>query len=245
MNNEKKVLNSRWVETLMGVPIGWTMPSCQKLNDVNLYETVDNRTDELRLLGNGVCVPTVAVAFDMLNEKLDVPNYYYGDIIEKLGTKCFICVTTNGFVKSDGKAVMGKGIAKQISDKLPNISYKLGQLIKKNGNIVQPIGKHKDTIILSFPVKPISAVYDGSNVVEHMKDRFQIGDTVPGWACKADVEIIIKSTMQLKKITEKYDRIVYLPKPGCGAGELDFKDIQPILEGNLNSNVFISDFKRS
>jgi hypothetical protein len=27
MNGGK--LNPRWVETLMGLPIGWTMPSCQ------------------------------------------------------------------------------------------------------------------------------------------------------------------------------------------------------------------------
>jgi hypothetical protein len=76
-------LNSRWVETLMGIPIGWTMPSCTQpivspasfvmTSSVGnagsttqtahalgqIATTVENRTDELRLLGNGV-VPACA-----------------------------------------------------------------------------------------------------------------------------------------------------------------------------------------
>ena len=63
-------LNPRWVETLMGVPVGWAMPSCQKLNDKSYYSVCDNRVDELRLLGNGVCPPTAAKAFLTLYLKL-------------------------------------------------------------------------------------------------------------------------------------------------------------------------------
>ena len=42
-------------------------------------------------------------------------NYFYGDVIkDKLGKEnCVICITTNGYVKkTDGRAVMGRGIAK-------------------------------------------------------------------------------------------------------------------------------------
>jgi hypothetical protein len=60
-----KRLNPRWVETLMNVPIGWTMPSCtsEQLNDPSIYTSRDNRTDELRLLGNGVVPATASKAF--------------------------------------------------------------------------------------------------------------------------------------------------------------------------------------
>lgn len=52
-NTQNAKLNPRWVETLMGVPQRWTMPDPEQ----------SNRTDELRMLGNG-CVPdTVAKAF--------------------------------------------------------------------------------------------------------------------------------------------------------------------------------------
>jgi site-specific DNA-cytosine methylase len=52
----KERLNPRWVAQLMGVPPDWVYPSEQERN----------RTDELRMLGNG-CVPqTVAKAFTTL-----------------------------------------------------------------------------------------------------------------------------------------------------------------------------------
>jgi hypothetical protein len=64
-------LNPRWVETLMNVPIGWTMPSCtpEQLNNPSIYTSCDNRTDELRLLGNGCVVATVSKAFTTLLNK--------------------------------------------------------------------------------------------------------------------------------------------------------------------------------
>ena len=61
-----RVLNSRWVEILMNLPVGWVMPSCDKLNQVADYERNDNRTDELRMLGNGVVPATAAKAFHTL-----------------------------------------------------------------------------------------------------------------------------------------------------------------------------------
>jgi len=66
----KGKLNPRWVETLMGLPIGWTMPSCTELNNPEIYTACDNRVDELRLLGNGVVPQTVAKAFYTLLQRL-------------------------------------------------------------------------------------------------------------------------------------------------------------------------------
>ena len=87
-------LNPRWVETLMGLPIGWTMPSCShpiadpasavtmlSAGDAKnttqtahvlgqIAVTTDNRTDELRLLGNGVVPATAEKAFRTLMQKL-------------------------------------------------------------------------------------------------------------------------------------------------------------------------------
>lgn len=87
-------LNPRWVEPLMGLPVGWTMPSCLQPiaspasvamtssagNAEDTTQTVhvlgptavmtDNRTDELRLLGNGVVPATAALAFRTLLDEL-------------------------------------------------------------------------------------------------------------------------------------------------------------------------------
>lgn len=87
-------LNPRWVETLMGLPVGWTMASCLQPiagpasvammssagNAEDTTQTVhalgqiavmtDNRTDELRLLGNGVVPATATIAFKTLLAEL-------------------------------------------------------------------------------------------------------------------------------------------------------------------------------
>jgi hypothetical protein len=87
-------LNPRWVETLMGLPVGWTMVSCSHPIVFNASAAMmssagnaevttrtvhaqaqiavmtDNRTDELRMLGNGVVPATAARAFVTLMEEL-------------------------------------------------------------------------------------------------------------------------------------------------------------------------------
>jgi len=87
-------LNPRWVETLMGLPVGWTMVSCTRPianpahaammssagNAEGTTQTVhvlgqivsmtDSRTDELRLLGNGVVPACAKKAFVTLFNQL-------------------------------------------------------------------------------------------------------------------------------------------------------------------------------
>ena len=86
-------LNPRFVETLMGIPVGWTMPSCMQpiVNPASVVRTssagnaedtmqtvhalgqiattTENLTEELRLLGNGVAPATAALAFKTLWKK--------------------------------------------------------------------------------------------------------------------------------------------------------------------------------
>jgi len=62
---EKSQLNPRWVETLMGLPIGWVDPF-HKGNHL----ACTNRIDELRLLGNGVVPQTAERAFRVLLNRL-------------------------------------------------------------------------------------------------------------------------------------------------------------------------------
>ena len=138
-------------------------------------------------------------------------------------------ITTNGFVKSNGECVMGRGIAKQISTIDPTIPRLLGSKIKRNGNIVQYIKNYKHIKLYSFPVKPDSQLYNGYNTVSHMDSKFNIGDTVPGWACLADLSIIKESVEELQQLTLSGAQYI-IPRPGCGAGELVWSDVKPILQ---------------
>lgn len=147
-----------------------------------------------------------------------------------------VCITTNGFVKRNGECVMGRGIAKQIKSYIPQISYDLGHLINTQDNKVHLIYPETDTkpAILSYPVKPISKVCTSPNdYVSHM--HFDTGSIIPGWACKADINIIEQSAYQLLELANNHDweRII-LPRVGCGAGELDWLTVEPILSDILD-----------
>lgn len=56
-----KRLNPKWVCQLMNIPTDWVYPS----------ESERNRTDELRMLGNGVVPLTAAKAFETLLNQIN------------------------------------------------------------------------------------------------------------------------------------------------------------------------------
>ena len=141
-----------------------------------------------------------------------------------------LVITTNGFTKANGDAVMGRGIAKQINAALPWVSTRLGQLLRFNGNVPYLLGKHNQIDLVSFPVKPKSVIYDGSNIVAHAQAQFKPGDQVPGFYAKADPELIVQSAHALVALasTQLWCKIL-VPRFGCGAGELDWEDIKPLV----------------
>jgi hypothetical protein len=161
-----------------------------------------------------------------------------------------ICITTNGFVKNDGTAVMGKGCAREACQRYPNLNLPLvlGQKLASSHNHVHKLGlitANEPTIsgwshrhLLSFPVKPERALCQKGavNVVAHMRGQFQEGSMVPGWACKADLKLIEQSCHNLVRLVHNFHfQLVLMPRPGCGAGELEWHDVRPILREVLGS----------
>jgi hypothetical protein len=73
-------LNSQWVTQLMGLPLGLGVAELSGLSDQELAEirhwmvASDNRTDELRLLGNGVVPACAERAFRVLFSELTAHN---------------------------------------------------------------------------------------------------------------------------------------------------------------------------
>lgn len=114
-----------------------------------------------------------------------------------------LCITTNGFVKPNGRAVMGRGCALEAKQKIHEIDFVLGRSIRALGNHVHPLIEFKGQMVYSFPVKH-------------------------NWWEKADIELIIQSCKELAKYATG-ERVIVLPRPGCGNGHLDWKDIQPII----------------
>ena len=160
-----------------------------------------------------------------------------GDIWSHKTEDNWIVISTNGFVKFNGEAVMGRGIAHQARQKYSGIALELGTKIREEGNIVHELSNG----LISFPVKGVREVNNGTNVVSHWVDKVKIGATVPGWMCKARVDLIKKSAKQLVELAdERAMEEVVMPRVGCGFGELDWETtIKPIMEKILDQRFLI------
>jgi hypothetical protein len=117
-----------------------------------------------------------------------------------------VCITTNGSVKKNGEAVMGRGCAKEAMDRYRGFPKMLGDRIKAYGNKPHLFHLSGCRIIITFPVK-----------VE--------------WHYQANKDLIRSSAMILKHIVDRLgiEKIV-IPRPGCGNGQLKWEEVKPILE---------------
>lgn len=134
-----------------------------------------------------------------------------------------VCVTTNGMVRRDGRAVMGRGIAKT-ADQRFGLAYTLAEYLGKYGNRVFNMGVRRDSVtgramrVFTFPTK-----HD--------------------WRDPSDLELIAQSARQL---VAQCDRLrvstCYLTCPGCANGRLDWEtQVRPVLEPILDDRFVIAD----
>lgn len=140
----------------------------------------------------------------------------FGDFWEIYGDAR--CITTNGALRTNGDAIMGKGIALQAKQRYTRIETALGRLIQKYGNHVYYIGNG----FISFPTK------------HHWKDY----ESDIGLIKRSAIELvsILKGDIPIKK---KSNMRILLTRPGCGSGNLDWKDVRPVLQTILSSDEFI------
>ncbi len=126
-------------------------------------------------------------------------------------------ITTNGYIKKNGQAVMGRGCAKEAADRFTGLAQFLGFQLIQYANHVFYLHQFGDRGIITFPVK----------------------DT---WSEKAKIELIKQSADELIRMTIPYFEItekIYLPRPGCGNGGLEWKDVKPEIEKILTDQVVV------
>lgn len=127
-----------------------------------------------------------------------------------------ICITTNGFVKKDGSAVMGRGCALEAKKRFPGIDKVLGNFLTNKGNHVYMLRAFSNfPAIVSFPVK-------------HR------------WYEQADLELIVRSCGELDILTTRngFNKVI-VPRPGCGNGKLLWDDVKPRIQGILDDRFYI------
>lgn len=132
-----------------------------------------------------------------------------------------ICITTNGVVKKDGKAVMGAGIARQANVRY-SLDEELGKHLSSSGNVPYIFTKKgiKNAHLISFPTK------------HHWKEP-------------SDLALIKRSAELLVELVDRHDiRRCFLVPPGCGLGNLNWEiQVKPILEDILD-NRFVVVFQK-
>lgn len=128
------------------------------------------------------------------------------------------CITTNGAVRKDGAAVMGRGCAAEAVQHCPGIEYELGLHLKLHGNHVHLINYYEELALVSFPVK------------HH-------------WREVASIDLIQRSCRELTELVDEtwgYSKF-YLPRPGCGNGQLDWQWVKPKIENLLDDRFVVID----
>ena len=122
-----------------------------------------------------------------------------------------VCIPTNGFIRRNGKGVMGAGVAKQGRDKYRYLGLEtiLGRELRTKGNHIIYLMPW----LWTFPVK-------------HK------------WSEPADLDLIKRSAEELRNAQDP-NLIYVLPRPGCGNGQLKWEDVKPIIEPILPDNIHV------
>ena len=142
----------------------------------------------------------------------------YGNIFDlpekRDGTEA-ICVTTNGMIRNDGKAVMGAGVAKAFRDKYYGIDILLARHLRENGNVPANLGIYDGCYVLTFPTKN-------------------------NWMYSSDINLIEQSAIMIKKLADDLNlSTIYLPKPGCTNGHLNWEDVEKVISKHLDERFVI------
>lgn len=138
------------------------------------------------------------------------------DAIDLWETPCDArCITTNGTVKSNGRAVMGRGCAKQATERIPFIQLALGTRIRLEGLHTYTIGHYGGVPLLCFPVKH-------------------------SWDMRADLDLITQSAIELAALADIQPwKVILLPRPGCGNGQRKWHEVKPILAPLLDDRFVV------
>lgn len=137
------------------------------------------------------------------------------DVAEALQADA-VAITTNGFVKKNGEAVMGRGVALEAKQRWADLPRLLGVSLKLLGNHVHNFALATAPYrIVTFPVKL-------------------------AWFEKAEIVLITRSVFELDSLATMLEwKTIVLPRPGCGNGGLDWADVRPVLAKYLDDRFVV------
>lgn len=146
------------------------------------------------------------------------------NIWDKYDSGEWICILTNCNTNSRGEAIMGRGIAAEAKARFPELPKLIGSLIGNPNTTVcttdvYPLGKHRMVV---FPTK--YNYWEPSSI-----------DLIVG-SCKQLVRYIQGNYLVCDGVLSSR---VYLPRPGCGNGGLEWDYVKRHIDSLLDDRVIV------
>jgi len=132
------------------------------------------------------------------------------DIWSYLG-QAVIVITTNGSLTRDGRAIPGRGVARQAAERFPGLFQELGMLLQSGGFHVHEIRLG----LVSFPVEETPFSLPDPHIIRRSADELRQLADQRGW------------------------NTVVVPRPGCGGGGMRWEDVRPVLEKYFDDRFII------
>jgi len=169
---------------------------------------------------------TITPKTHFLETKGNIWEYFYSN-------EAAVVIPTNGSRDKFGYNVMDSGLALDAKELFPNLPMLIGRSIKK-------MKGHNGVFVFSFPT-------DKVNEVEKKKEYnfvFTFPTKYNYWDNVADFKRIELSTFQLVKALNQLEKRlgiekVVVPRVGCGSGNLNWKEVQPILFNLLDERFIV------
>lgn len=159
------------------------------------------------------------------------------DLWDLCGRVEVMCITTNGTIKQNGRAVMGRGCALEAKTRFRDIDLWLGGLLRAHGNIPLFLGlvdiyKVWTRYEVRTPLREAST--------SHLSElwSFPVKHT---WNQRADLELIRWSAHLLREQMGDRDVEVVIPRPGCGNGGLEWGSVRAALSTLLDERFTFID----
>ena len=148
-----------------------------------------------------------------------IGNKLWKEILYKNKTPCVCVCPINTTIRYNGKLVMGAGIAKLFNNAFPGLDTIFGSQISQLFNGSKTIEEsHRERLRRI----PIYAFYG--------RGRFFIYGliTKTDWKEKSDEYLVLDSVRDMDRYIVSYhgNKPVYMPKPGCGLGGLDWNKLK-------------------
>ena len=126
----------------------------------------------------------------------------------------WIAITTNNVVKNNGEVVMGRGVALEAARRLPSLPKELGNLLRSS-NLNNPCC-FSNYRLVTFPTK------------YHYRND-------------SDILLIQHSAEFLSNWFSNKPQIeaIYIPRPGCGNGNLNWEDVKLVIEPILDDRFTV------